>query len=305
MSQFKDKLKELGTGARPPVASLKFLSDLASEDRATLREVWPTMPSERRAYIIKSLVTLAEDNIDFDFRRVLLNALEDAEPSIRKSAIEGLSEDESTLLLGRLLTMLREDEDEEVREASAVALGRFTYLAQCDKHGLSSQQGRLREALLASARDRAEEGDVQRRAVESLGYFNGDQEVQELIGNQYKLGEQHAESAVHAMGRTMDTLWSPIILHELNNTRAAMRYEAAHAAGEMALEDALPRLAQLIDDTDLEVRLSAIWALGQIGGKPAAEALAYAAKSDNTAVQDAAKEAMEEIAYSANPLNVV
>ena len=305
MTSFKEKLENLGTAGKPAAASLKFLSDLNSEDRATLREVWPHLPLKSRERITSALATLAEDNIDYDFRRVFLNALEDADPGVRKRAIEGLSEDTSTLLLGRLLTLLRNDPDQAVREASATALGRFTYLAQCNKLATPSEGSRLHDTLLESARDRSEQSDVRRRAVESLGYFNQDKDVQELIADQYKQGERHAESAVFAMGRTMDQEWTPIIMHELNNTRAAMRYEAAHAAGEMTLEDALPRLSELIDDPDLEVRLASIWALGQIGGKPAAEALTRALNSDNEAIREAAKEAIHEIAFSANPLNVV
>ncbi|MGA7730798.1 MAG: HEAT repeat domain-containing protein [Chloroflexia bacterium] len=305
MSSFKEKLDKLATGGKPDAASLKFLSDLTSEDRATLRDVWPRIPIDSRARIISALATIAEDNIDYDFRRVFLNALEDANANVRKGAIDGLAEDNSTLLLGRLLTLLRNDPDIGVREASATALGRFTYLAQCNKLGMPSEGGRLRATLLESARDRAEEDGVRRRAVESLGYFNQDKEVQELIAGQYKRGERHAESALFAMGRTMDKEWSPIVMHELNNARPAMRYEAAHAAGEMALEDALPRLSELVDDPDLEVRLSAIWALGQIGGKPAAEALSHALTSDNQAVREAAQEALYEIAFSANPMSVL
>ncbi len=94
----------------------------------------------------------------------------------------------------------------------------------------------------------------------------------------------------------------PIIMHELKSTRPAMRYEAAHAAGEMTLTEALPILVDMTEDTDLEVRLSAIWALGQIGGKPAADALALAARDSSPAVREAAQDAIQEIAFSANPL---
>lgn len=305
MPNFRDKLEDLRAGNAPSVASLKLLSDLGSEDRATLREMWPTLPLDRRARIIANLVTLAEDNIDLNFRHVFLNALEDSDPDVRRAAIEGLVEDNSSLLLGRLLIMLRHDPDEAVREATATALGRFTYLAQCDKLIRQEQTARLREALIESASDRAEEGDVRRRAVESLGYFHQDEDVQQLIAGEYKQSGRHAESAALAMGRSMDGQWAPIVLHELKSERPAMRYEAAHAAGELALEDALPQLVQMIDDPDLEVRLAAVWALGQIGGKPAAEALTLALQGKNAAMKEAAQEALQEIALSANPLNVV
>jgi HEAT repeat protein len=73
----------------------------------------------------------------------------------------------------------------------------------------------------------------------------------------------------------------------------------------MALEDALPFLVRLIDDSDLEVRMAAVWALGQVGGRPAAEALARALKSKEPAMREAAQEAIEELAFSANPLNLI
>jgi len=294
-------LQDLKQGDAPSVKSLKFLSDPGSEDRATLREVWPTLPLDRRRRITDALVVIIEDNIDFDFRHVFLTALEDKDAHVRRSAIEGLVEDNSSLLMGRLLNMLRNDPDEDVREATATALGRFAYLAQCNK--LNGQADRLRSGLMQSANDKAEESDVRRRAVESLGYLDGDDDVKELIADQYRQSGRHAESAVLAMGRSMDNQWSPIVLYELRSERPAMRYEAAHAAGEMTLEDALPQLARMVDDDDTEVRLAAIWALGQIGGKPAAEALNQVLQNGDPAMKEAAQEAMQEIAFSANPLS--
>jgi HEAT repeat protein len=307
MADFKEKLQKLGNGDAPTAASLKFLSDLSSEDRAILREVWPTLPSKRRKRIVDMMAEIIEDNIDLNFRHVFLNALEDRDPDVRRSAIEGLTEDTSTLLLGRLLTMVRQDPDEDVREASAIALSRYTYLHQCDKLGTTgqAQADRLRETLMQSAGDHKEDDDVRRRAVESLGYYHQDEDIQQLIADQYRQGGQKAESAVLAMGRSIDHQWHPIILHELNSQRPAMRYEAAHAAGEMVLEEALPNLIRLLNDQDLEVKLSAVWALGQIGSKPASDAIKRVLETDDPAMREAAQEAMQEITFAANPLSIV
>jgi HEAT repeat protein len=306
MATFPDKLRDAGQGDKSPSsASLTFLSDLGSEDRATLREMWGSFPVERRRRIARQLAEIAEDNINLNFRHVFLALLGDADAQVRMSAIEGLAEDESKLLLGRLLDLLQNDLDSDVRRAAASALGRFTYLAQCDKNGMGAELGKLRDSLMQQAGDEREETDVRRRAIESLGYLNGDAEVQELIAKSYKRGGKQAESAVFAMGRSMDSRWEPTILDELESDIPAMRYEAARAAGEMELEDALPLLIKMVDDPDTEVKLAAIWALGQIGGKPAAEALARVLQSDSQAIRDAAQEALQEIAFSANPLNVI
>jgi HEAT repeat protein len=303
MATFREKLRDAGKGEEPSAASLTFMSDLSSEDRATLREMWPGLETKRRRYIVGELVTIAEDNIELDFRHVFLVALEDTDAEVRLLAIDGLFEDNSKLLLGRLLHILGSDPDSRVREAAASALGRFTYLAQCDKIA-QPQAGALREGLLQSARD-DKETDVRRRSIEALGYFHGDAEVQDLIANAYKQGGRHAESALFAMGRSMDARWEPIVLDELKSDKSSIRYEAAHAAGEMVLEDALPELARIIDDRDIEVRLAAVWALGQIGGKPAANALVRALQSPEPALREAAQEAMGEVAFSANPLSIV
>ncbi len=305
MTSFKEQIEKLKEGGKPTVASLKFLSDLGSEDRAVLHDEWPKLPTNIRLRVVSSLATIAEDNIDYDFRRVFLNTLEDEEAEVRRKAIEGLIEDHSTLLMGRLLTILRNDPDESVREAAAIALGRFTYNAQCNKLGVPTEGSRLRDTLLASARDSSEDEEVVRRVVESLGYYHEDKEVQELIALQYKKRDEFSESAVLAMGRTMDPEWTPIIMHELNSERPEMRYEAAHSAGEMVLKEAAPRLVDLIDDEDTEVRLMAIWALGQIGGAPASRALNEYLQSKDPAIREAAQEALQEIAFAADPLNVL
>ncbi len=305
MATFKEKLQEAGEGKTPAARSLTFLSDLSLEDRMTFREAWPHFTVERRRHIIETLVTLAEDNIEYYFRPVFLCALEDSDATVRLASIEGLYEDESAMLLDKLLGILRHDPREEVREAAATALGRFTYLSQCSKLGPGSNPAALRDSLITSATDTREDRDVRRRALESLGYLNGDDTVEDLIMKAYKSGGREAESALFAMGRNMDSRWEPIVLNELESDDPAIRYEAARAAGEMTLEDALSLLVRMVDDTDTEVRLAAVWALGQIGGKPAAEALARALKSKEPALQEAAREALEEISFSANPLNVL
>jgi HEAT repeat protein len=303
MATFNEKLDAVGKDKRPTHAALTFLSDLGSADRSDFRENWPALPTERRRFIVHELVQMAEDNIDLDFRHVFLVALEDANPEVRTTAIEGLYEDESRLLLGRLLDMLRRDPDESVREAAAKALGRFTYIAHCtDKLGANGE--RLRQVLLDSANDENEDSDVRRRAIESLGYFHGDKEVEGLISGAYESGGLQAESAVFAMGRSLDERWEQVVLYELESVLPAMRFEAARAAGEMSLADALPFLTRMIDDRDTEVRLAAILSLGQIGGKPAREALNKALKSSEPAIREAAQEAIDEMEFSADPLAV-
>lgn len=303
MPTFVEKLRGAAReGDRPSNAALLFLSDLGSEERTLLRGEWPQLPIESRRWITSRLALMSEDNIELDFRHVFLTALEDADPQVRLLAIEGLFEDESRLLLNSLLRILRGDPEESVRAAAAQALGRFTYLAHCEKLGKGMGGEGLREALVAAASDGKEAEEVRRRSVEALGFYTGDRDIESLIANLYKGGGKGAESAVFAMGRSSDPIWEPVILHELESKRPAMRYEAARAAGEVGLENALPILVKMADDGDTELRLTALWSLGQIGGKPASEAITRALESKEQSVRDAAQEALDELRFNANPL---
>src|SRR5690349_9415879 len=106
MATFKEKLDQISEGKNPTTKSLTFLSDISLEDRTTFRQVWPKIPVARRRQIIETLVTLAEDNIEYYFRPVFLSTLEDADGTVRLASIEGLFEDESAMLLDRLLYIL-------------------------------------------------------------------------------------------------------------------------------------------------------------------------------------------------------
>jgi HEAT repeat protein len=63
------------------------------------------------------------------------------------------------------------------------------------------------------------------------------------------------------------------VLSMLQSNLPLLRMEAARAAGELELADALPLLLDLLDDPDENTRQASIWSLSQIGGEGAQEAL--------------------------------
>jgi HEAT repeat protein len=152
--------------------------------------------------------------------------------------------------------------------------------------------------LLAAVRDEGQPDDVRRRALESAGFFSGDEEVQRQIQRAYASGEQlFKESALVAMGRSMLPRWLPTIGRELASPSPALRYEAARAAGELAdgARALAPQIAALAGDDDGEVAVAAIWALGQIGGSAARRALQQISKSQDDARSQAAADALAEL----------
>lgn len=285
---------------------LKPLSGLSGAEHDEFWDTWQQVAAPRRAELVRAMAELAEDNVDLDFGAVFFWCLDDSNAEVRVSAVEGLWENDSARLLDRLMTMLRSDTAPEVRAAAAISLSRFACLAVLDELERRDAQALL-NTLLDTIHDQRQPLDVRRRALESAGYFARADEVQHQTELAYKDDEQlMRESALVAMGRSMLPRWLPSIAAELTSRSPALRYEAAHAAGEMAEEarSLLPRLAPLLNDDDSEVALAAIWALGQIGGPAAKRALQQMRKSQDEARSQAAAEALDELSLGNSLMDV-
>lgn len=281
---------------------LRGMSGLSRDDRDLFWPLWIRIDGERRLEIVQTMIEIAEDNVDLDFGEVWFWLLEDQSPAVRAGAVEGLWEDESARAMRRMLELLRDDPSGEVRAAAAVALSRFARLAVLGE--LETDEGPLRTALLEAVQDQSQPLEVRRRALESAGYFAESEAAQEQLQLAYASNEQLLrESALAGMGRSMLPRWLPVVERELGSPSPALRYEAAHAAGEMAevARPLLPRLLPLVNDTDTEIALSAIWALGQIGGDGARRVLQRISKSNDSARSEAASEALTELSLDEMP----
>ena len=294
----KSHIQEIGASDHKlAMRDLKPLSGLGLEERADFWPAWTAIMPRRRAEIARSMVELAEDDIELDFSAAQIWLLDDDDSEVRASAIEGLWENTSTTLLHQLLRLMRSDPAPSVRAAATISLSRFAYQAELEELDASDIQA-LRDGLLAMIGDARQPLEVRRRALESAGYFAGIDQIQRQIELAYASDEQlMRESALVAMGRSMLERWLPTIGRELTSPSPALRYEAARAAGEMA-EDArglLPKLGPLLNDSDSEVALAAIWAFGQIGGDAAKRALQQIQKSEDETRRQAAADALEEL----------
>lgn len=290
-------LQTVGGLSRPLVArDLRGLSGMQAIDRRDFLETWAALPLSRRAEIAQEMTELAEENVDLDLRAAWSWLLDDQDPTVRTLAVEGLWEDTSVATMRRMLAIVRQDPDDELRAAAAIALSRFAYLASLDE--LDEGAEALERTLAELALDLHAPQDVRRRALESAGYFAENTAVQAQIANDYATDEQLLrESALVAMGRSMRPSWLPTIARELGSESPAMRYEAARAAGEMAEEarSLLGKLAPLMNDRDTEIALAAIWSLGQIGGESAERVLLQMSKGDDEIRSQAATDALEEL----------
>lgn len=285
-------------------AILVGLSDLSGDELNLVRKRWSELPDETRISVLRAVVQMTEDRVDFHFGRLLRLALVDDSAAVRQLAISGLWEDEGNdlpTLLGRLA---RGDESEDVRAQAAQGLGRFAEMAETGKFDATTTSS-IRRTLFDTALDENESWNVRRRAVESAAVFASDPRLKSLIQELYDEDELGLRAtALFAMGRTMAPSWLPTVINEFASDDAEIRYEAARASGQLNDVEALPGLSELAKDEDLEVRLAAITSIGTIGGSGALRILRRLADDAPGTDVDAIDDALVEAALVLDPLSL-
>jgi HEAT repeat protein len=281
---------------------LADISDLSRSQVAEFHAAWHDLSPSRRLELITVMVEQAETNIHLIFHAALRVCLTDDDPQVRRLAIEGLWEDERVSLVPILSGLLAHDPAADVRSAAATALGRFVLLGVLGD--IAEEPARQAEDALHLAWERSGEPvSVRRRVLESLAPTDT-ADLHVLIGDAYYSdNELMRQSAIFAMGRSANPRWNKIVLAELNSREPAIRFEAAEAAGEMAIRAAVQPLIQRLDDPDKDVREAAALALGKIGGPVARRALEALAAGDDERLAEAAMEALEELLFNSTHLD--
>ena len=300
---FEAYLKELEDPAvRLKVADLARLSALSAEQADLLAAASPRIDANRRREVVQELLDLAEDNVEFDFDAVFLRGLQDSDAEVRLGSVRGLWEHEGPDLIATLARLTKNDEDAAVRAESALGLGRFVLLFEEGR--LRQRHFREAEAALRDVISNNEEiPEVRARALEAIAAHD-EPWVRQAISEAYESGVRRLKvAATHAMGRSCEARWLPLLLRELGSEEPELRYEAATALGSVGDESAVPQLVAHLTDTDEEVRDASIAALGEIGGQEARSALTELAQEGPPAARDAAVAALAEIDFEQDPLS--
>lgn len=290
-----DVIECLRSGDKVTDTILTELSGLDREELAALQPEWARLAPEHRRHILDRLVTLAADDVRLSFEGVFRERLDDSDAEVRRRAIEGLWECESAWLVEPLVHLLTEDSSETARVGAAVALGRFALLAECGQLPAASAE-MVTRALVDTVKTVPASFELRCQVLESAAAL-GLPEVTAAIMRAYGEDDERLQlSAIRAMGRSCDPSWLPMLLKELAARDPELRREAAVALGKLGEEDTADRLADLIYDDDIPVRLATIRALGEIGGPEAVEALKQALVDPEPTVAAAAESALEILA---------
>lgn len=267
-------VQALAESADGPISSTVFygLSHLSDDELAQLDPVWQTLDPAYRRKVMRFLVDVYETNFELDYNKIGHYGLDDSDPGVRDAAVELLFEDMSVGLMDRLIDLSQWDEAPRVRAAAAIALGRFIAAGEMEDFP-ERDASRAQDAMVSVWTNESEEIEVRRRALEALS--NSSHEiVEEAIREAYASYEHSLQvSALYAMGRSADQQWAETVIREMESDDDEKVFEAARAAGELMLEEAVAPLVRLANGPDRETAEVAIWSLGEVGGRDSMRAL--------------------------------
>jgi HEAT repeat protein len=274
-------LNTLSDPDRPlPSALIYRLANPEPGDIDALGSVWKHVPVERRRLLLSRMADASTSSFDLDFTAVALFALADEDAQVRHYAIHALWENEQPEIMQHLIGILKADRDMDVRATAAQSLGRFVLAGELGT--LDSERASQVVNSLVEAWETLENTlDIRRRALESIAYSE-----HEDIPLFIRQATEHPDvkmqaSAIFAMGRSADERWRREVMEALFSEEPEILYEAARAAGELAIAEAVPRLIELLDHPDREIKGAAVWALGETGGKAAQQALVLLAEEED------------------------
>ena len=239
------------------------------------------------------MLELATNDIETNFNTIFRVVLRDADPAVRKNAIDGLGEEENSALIDPLIDLLKTDPSEAVQAASASALGRFALLAELDRLS-KPRHAQIYKALIVQFPGGALKihWSTKRRwnrwATWPMTRWRCISEPRLPRTN-----PDSRRSALIAMGRSQDRRFAEFVRTELQALQPDTRLAAVEAIGELEDEEAVRDLKSLLDDSDRLVQMATLTALAQIGSPDAKTALQQAVLSADEEFSKAAGEALE------------
>jgi HEAT repeat protein len=273
--QFSEVIQILLDPNQPLQAEyLRYFSDIDNKDLKLVSDKWQDIVPNRRIKIMEALEEMHENDTLVSFDDFSIFAMEDGNEEVRASAIRLLWESENYRITPKFINLLNSDESALVRATAASILGAFVYLGEIDKIPKDILTS-IEESLISAAKNDASE-NVQRKAIEAMGYSSRKEAGQLIKKAFHQDAVEWKVSALSAMGKSCDPSWKATILPLIESPILALQNEAIRAAGELGLSEAREYLFNLLiedEDLDEELIFTTIWALSEIGGQNVKELL--------------------------------
>ncbi len=250
----------------------KILAEIG--DKSISTDILNILKSEQgpaRAAIIEVLGSTK----DFWSLEYLRKFLSDSDSNVRAAAARALGNLEDKLSIDHLLLLLS-DRNENIRITAIEALSRFYESRVCDALWQSSLND--------------ESADVRNSAMFAL------KKIGETLIRQYEnsLASTNVETRAKALNN-LSMIGKPVLLPILENTKhpnPAVREICAEILGNISDSIATQRLIELTNDTEQNVRLAAVTALGKIKTEITFRYLITCLKSSDSLIVNTATEAL-------------
>lgn len=292
-------IMQLEPGQMIPPTVVHGLNELMPAQVIDFYPVWESLAPDIKRDLMSALIEAGETDFAADYALLGVMALDDRDATVRRLAIELCVHMTDKRHAETLLDMAKHDEDEDVRAGAIRALGTFVMEGEFGKID-AALYDTVVDYLLHVVADAKRGALIRSRAIESLGYSSHPR-VAEHISRAYDSGEPVLKTAaIFAMGVSSDNRWRDHILYELAHGTTENRFEAARAAGELELAEAVRLLSEIALSEDRQLAGAAIWSLGEIGGKEAVRVLETLAERASSDEDDDLLDMIEDALDSAN-----
>ncbi|MCE7860877.1 MAG: HEAT repeat domain-containing protein [Chloroflexi bacterium CFX2] len=282
-----------------PQAHLSYYSDLDPKSLRLFLDAWKNVPIKRKTLLLDGLTSYLDEDTIVSFEEIGKALLDDPDSEVRARALGLLAESDDPRLVDVLLNIFQGDPDLAPRLKAAMLLGEFVLLGELEELD-EKRLHKIEDALISVIRS-DENPALRRQALEAFGY-SGREDAVGILESAYEREDPlWVASALRAMGRSHDTRWSDSVVSKLLDSDPRVRYAAAEAAGELAIEEAGPIMLKMLEDEeeDDNVTMAAIWALSQIGGEDARTyILNMLDNSDDEDVTEFLEDALENLDFN-------
>ncbi len=235
-------------------------------------------------YTIRLTAILALGNLrDPSSAETLIDALSDKSAAVRIAAANALGAIGDRRASAALLTLLKDQQDEQARIAAVSAIAKIKAPEAVND-------------LLAIANNENDTWAVRKASVEALGEIRDSRAVDSLVNT---LNDQYAtvrEASALALGKIGSNQATVPLLATLDTSSLwALRVAAANALGAIRDRRATAPLSHILKDRYATVREAAADALGRIHDPEAVDPLLGALDDPNSNVQEAVMHALDEI----------
>lgn len=265
-------LTQLTPGQMIPAGVVRGFSNLNQAQVLATSPVWDSLETEVRRDVMSALIEAGVSDFEMDYTMFAMLALGDNDAEVRRQAIELSAFIESLPHMQTLFEIAAEDESDMVRAAAIRALGPFILRAELGTISAEDAAPTV-DYLLDVLRNPREDSEVRASALEAVSFCSHEAIAGEIARAYDGDDGRLKTAAIFAMGASGDDRWTHQIVHELERGSTENRFEAARAAGELTIAEAVRPLSALALGDDGEIAREAIWALGEIGGKEAVRVL--------------------------------